>query len=81
MIRAAAIAAAVFGLLAPLAACGTGDAAEGNPWYQIGDATYDTIKAASDACKAKGGEFQLKKGGDPTHMGDYECAMPAKGAS
>jgi hypothetical protein len=76
MIRILAIAAA----FAALAACGANDTAEGNPWYSIGDANYDTVKAAADACKAKGGTFQLKPGGDSTHMGDYECAKP-KGAS
>jgi hypothetical protein len=75
MTRVLAIAA----LLVTLAACGTNDAAEGNAWYQIGDANYDQIKRADDACKAKGGTFQLKPNGDATHMGDYECAMPPKG--
>jgi|HubBroStandDraft_1064217.scaffolds.fasta_scaffold392277_2 hypothetical protein len=74
MIRAFAIAAA----LVCLAACAEG--AEGNAWYQQGDANYDAIKAADDACKAKGGTFQLKKDGDPTHLGDFECVMP-KGQS
>jgi hypothetical protein len=79
MIRLLAI-AATFGVLGTLGACGTNDAAEGNPWYSIGDANYDTVKAATDACKAKGGTFQLKPGGDSTHMADYECVKP-KGAS
>jgi hypothetical protein len=62
------------GLLLGLAACSSGP--EGNAWYQIGDANYDALKAANDACVAKGGKFQLKSGGEPTHMGDYECLMP-----
>ena len=74
MIRLALIAA----ILAGLSACSTGP--EGNAWYQMGDANYDALHAASDACKAKGGTFQLKSGGEPTHMGDYECVMP-KGRS
>jgi hypothetical protein len=61
-----------------LAAC-TSDGAEGNPWYSQGDVTYDSVRAASDACKAKGGDFQLKPGGDPTHQGDYAC-NPKKGS-
>ena len=71
MIRTLLIAASLAGL-ASIAAC-KGDGPEGNPYYQIGDANYDALKAADDACKAKGGTFQLKKGGDPTHLGDYEC--------
>jgi hypothetical protein len=79
MIRILALTIAVAGL-APLAACNTNDGAEGNPWYSQGDANYDTIHRATDACKAKGGTFQLKKGGDSTHMGDYECVMPTQGS-
>jgi len=50
----------------------------GRAWYENGDATYDNLKAATDACKAKGGDLQLNNGGDPTHLGDYDCIM-AKG--
>ena len=69
MIRALAITLGLLGL----AACDTG--ATGNAWYEHGDATYDTVKAATDACQAKGGKFTLRDGGDPTHMGDYACVM------
>ena len=65
-------------ILASLAACKS-DGPEGNPWYSMGDANYDSVKAASDACKAKGGDFRLKDGGDPTHLGDYAC-NPKKGS-
>ncbi|HLY79624.1 MAG TPA: hypothetical protein VKQ70_09640 [Caulobacteraceae bacterium] len=62
---------------AALAACAGGP--EGNAWYSQGDANYDALKAAADACKAKGGDYQLKTGGDPTHLGDYAC-NPKKGS-
>jgi len=58
--------------LAALAACAA-NGPEGNPWYSQGDVTYDSVKAADDACKAKGGDFELKRGGDPTHLGDFTC--------
>ncbi len=58
--------------LATLAGCAS-SGPEGNTWYQHGDANYDALKAASDACTSKGGVFQLKTGGDPTHLGDYAC--------
>ena len=61
-----------------LGACAS-NGPEGNPWYQSGDANYDALKAAADACKAKGGDFELKTGGDPTHLGDYAC-NPKKGS-
>jgi hypothetical protein len=63
--------------LVALSACASDP--EGNPWYSQGDVTYDSVKAAADACKAKGGDFQLKQGGDPTHLGDYAC-NPKKGS-
>jgi len=62
-------------LLLGLGACSS-NAPEGNAWYQLGDANYDALKSADDACKAKGGAFRLKEGGDPTHLGDYECKLP-----
>jgi hypothetical protein len=72
--RALVIAAA----FAALAACASGGP-EGNAWYEQGNANYDELKGAADACKAKGGDFQLKSGGDPTHLGDYAC-NPKKGS-
>ncbi len=79
MIRTLLIAASLAGL-ASVAACKS-DGPEGNPYYQLGDANYDELKAADDACKAKGGAFRLKDGGEPTHLGDYECVIPkAKGS-
>jgi hypothetical protein len=74
MIRTLLIAASLAGL-ASVAACNA-NGPEGNTYYQIGDANYDALKAADDACKAKGGKFNLKNGGDPTHLGDYECVTP-----
>jgi hypothetical protein len=74
MMRAFLIASA----FAALAGCASGGP-EGNAWYQQGDASYDDLRAATDACKAKGGDFQLKTGGDPTHLGDYAC-NPKKGS-
>jgi hypothetical protein len=76
MTRIMLIAASLAGL--SLAACNA-NGPEGNPYYQIGDANYDALKAADDACKAKGGTYKLKDGGDPTHLGDYEC-VGAKGS-
>ncbi|HUO12302.1 MAG TPA: hypothetical protein VMU37_06050 [Caulobacteraceae bacterium] len=63
--------AIIVGAAVLLAACASGP--EGNAWYQQGDANYDALKAAHDACAAKGGTYQVKQGGDPTHLGDYEC--------
>ena len=66
----------VAAVLALLAACTEG--AEGPAWYEHGNANYDALKAAADACKERGGDYQLKPGGDPTHLGDYAC-NPRKG--
>jgi hypothetical protein len=70
MIRALIIASALLGC----AACA--ETGEGNAWYQHGDTTYDSVKSASDDCKAKGGDFHLKPNGDATHMADYACDKP-----
>jgi hypothetical protein len=66
----------VLGVLALLAACSSGP--EGKAWYEEGDANYDAVKTAHDACVAKGGTFQVKPQGDPTHLGDYECIGATK---
>jgi hypothetical protein len=69
--RAATVVLAAVALVGLAACSSSGDT--GAAWYQSGDANYDALKAATDACKAKGGQFQLKDGGDPTHLTDYEC--------
>ena len=38
-----------------------------------GTATYDDIKAANQACAAKGGKLRLQKNGDPQYLDDYAC--------
>ena len=38
-----------------------------------GYANYDALKAARDACSAKGGTFKLKTEGDPQRIDAYEC--------
>ncbi|HVN00586.1 MAG TPA: hypothetical protein VMT68_10260 [Caulobacteraceae bacterium] len=63
---------AILIFLTVLASCAD-RAAEGPAWYERGNADYDSLRAAEDACKEKGGDFQLKPGGDPTHLGDYVC--------
>jgi len=67
MMRALAIAAA----LAVCVACT--DTGEGRAYYEGGDATYDAVKKATEACTAKGGQLQLKPQGDSTHLADYAC--------
>lgn len=68
--------ALVITALGALAACG---GPEGKAWYDEGDASYDALKTAHDACGAKGGTFEVRPGGDPTHLGDYVC-QGAKGS-
>jgi hypothetical protein len=62
--------------LVVLGACSTPGSSAA--WYEHGDATYDELKRATDACKATGGDFHVKEGGDPTHLGDYACVKPDK---
>jgi hypothetical protein len=73
MMRAFLITAALVALGGCGGNAGGDESNGGRAWYESGDATYDDLKRANEACKASGGEFQLKKGGDPTHLGDYAC--------
>ena len=38
-----------------------------------GIATYDDLKAAQNACAAKGGSLKLQKNGDAQYLDDYAC--------
>lgn len=38
-----------------------------------GIATYDDLKAAQEACAAKGGALRLQKNGDVQFLDDYAC--------
>ena len=40
-----------------------------------GDANYDAIKAATQACQAQGGQIHLKNGYDGRELANYECKM------
>ena len=61
----------VRGALILVLACGAaacaGSARDG------GYATYDALKAAQQACKAKGGALKLKTEGDPQSIDGYAC--------
>jgi hypothetical protein len=69
------IRARVLTLLAATALALGACASNANYSLQEGDANYDAVKKASEACKARGGEIQLKSGGDATELSDYECKM------
>ena len=49
------------------AACASGVTPDG------GVASYDALKAARDACLAKGGDLRLAKEGDPQSISAYVC--------
>jgi hypothetical protein len=40
-----------------------------------GDANYDAMKAATDACQARGGHLQLKAEHDGRAVSDYDCKI------
>ncbi|HUZ13603.1 MAG TPA: hypothetical protein VMU93_12210 [Caulobacteraceae bacterium] len=58
-------------LLAVLTGCA--DTGAGGAWYQQGDASYDALRRATDACQETGGRYRLKQRGDPAYLGDYAC--------
>ena len=43
-----------------------------------GVATYDAIKAAQQACEAKGKVFRLKRNGNAQYLEDYACQTEKK---
>ena len=43
-----------------------------------GVATYDAIKAAQQACEAKGKVFHLKRNGNAQYLEDYACENEKK---
>ncbi len=57
-------------VLMGLALCVSACASYGAP---DGDANYDSIKAATDQCEAKGGHLQLKAEHDGRAVSDYDC--------
>ena len=40
-----------------------------------GTADYDSLKRATEACKARGGDFVLKDAGDAQYIQDYVCKV------
>jgi hypothetical protein len=52
-----------------LAACASGAGFGSNG----GVATYDDLKAAQQACAAKGGTLRLQRNGDAQFLDDYAC--------
>ena len=40
-----------------------------------GEATYDTLKAATATCQAKGGEIRLRGSSEGRNLSNYECVI------
>jgi hypothetical protein len=40
-----------------------------------GDANYDAIKGATQACQARGGQIRLKNGYDGRELASYQCKI------
>ncbi|HEY1448749.1 MAG TPA: hypothetical protein VGF33_09445 [Caulobacteraceae bacterium] len=60
-----------------LAACTTGGAGEAGVSYGLGPgvATYDALAAATEKCRADGGEVTLKSGYDKRDLSGYVCKL------
>jgi hypothetical protein len=61
--------AALLSLTLGLAACAGGI----DTMRDGGVATYDAIKAATEACAARGGTLKLKRNGNAQYLDDYAC--------
>ncbi len=58
-----------------LALAGCGALMKGDYDLPTGDANYDALKAATEACEAKGGHVRLKSGYDSRELSNYQCKM------
>ncbi len=54
-----------------------GCASLSGPSYVLdaGDANYDALKRATQACEARHGQIELRKGYDGRDLSNYECAI------
>ena len=58
-----------------LALCACGSAPADSYGLGQGDANYDAIKTATQACEAQGGQIRLKSGYDGRDLSSYECKI------
>jgi len=56
-----------------LALCACASAPAGADALAHGDANYDALKTAAQACQAQGGQLQPKSGYDDRDLASYEC--------
>ena len=64
---------AILGAMAVSGCSGLSDASYG---LESGDATYDTLQAATATCQAKGGAVRLRSGPrEGRVLSDYECVI------
>ncbi|MDQ2860689.1 MAG: hypothetical protein M3T55_08190 [Pseudomonadota bacterium] len=63
---------AIASLSLALCACA---ASQGSYGLGQGDANYDAIKSATQACQAQGGQIHLKNGYDGRELANYECKI------
>ena len=61
-------------ILGAISLTGCGGLSNSSYGLDPGDATYDTLRAATASCQAKGGEIRLR-GGEGRNLSDYECAI------
>ncbi len=58
-----------------LALCACASTAPDSYGLGPGDANYDAIKAATQACQAQGGQIHLKNGYDGRELASYQCKI------
>jgi hypothetical protein len=62
-------------ILGVISLAGCGGLSDSSYGLDSGDATYDTLTAATASCQAKGGEIRLRGSGEGRNLSDYECAI------
>ena len=58
-----------------LAASGCVGVTDSSYALEIGPATYDRLKAATEQCQAKGGSIHPRKGYGGQNLSDYACVI------
>jgi hypothetical protein len=62
-------------ILGVMAVGGCGGLSNASYGLEPGEATYDTLKAATATCQAKGGQIRLRGISEGRDLSNYECVI------
>jgi hypothetical protein len=62
-------------ILGVISLTGCGGLSDSSYGLDPGDATYDTLNAATASCQAKGGQIRLRGSSEGRNLSNYECVI------